>query len=56
LGEEVPYKNYISQTMDITKPKEELLRIYPFFHFFPGSKREIVNKVGKGTHPTFYKL
>jgi hypothetical protein len=43
LGEDVPYKNYISQTMDITKPKEELLRIYPFFHFFPGSKREIVN-------------
>jgi hypothetical protein len=43
LGEDVPYKNYISQTMDITKPKEELLRIHPFFHFFPGSKREIVN-------------
>ena len=43
MGDDVPYKNYISQTMDITKPKEELLRIYPYFHFFPGSKREIVN-------------
>ena len=43
LGEDVPYKNYISQTMDITKPKEELLRIHPYFHFFPGTKREIVN-------------
>ncbi|OGW52307.1 MAG: hypothetical protein A2Y81_06275 [Nitrospirae bacterium RBG_13_43_8] len=43
LGDEAPYKNYISQTMDITKPKEELLRIHPYFHFFPGSKREIVN-------------
>jgi hypothetical protein len=43
LGDDNPYKNYISQTMDITKPKEELLRIHPYFHFFPGSKREIVN-------------
>jgi hypothetical protein len=43
LGDDVPYKNYVSQTTDITKPKEELLRIYPYFHFFPGSKREIVN-------------
>ncbi|BBB33544.1 conserved hypothetical protein [Thermotomaculum hydrothermale] len=33
-GEE--YKNYISQTMDILKPKKELMRIYPCFHFFPG--------------------
>ena len=38
-----PYENYISQTMDITKPKDELLRIHPYFHFFPGTKREIVN-------------
>ena len=43
LDDNVPYKNYISQTMDITKPKEELLRIHPYFHFFPGSKREMVN-------------
>lgn len=43
LGDNIPYMNYISQTMDITKPKEELLKIHPYFHFFPGSKREIVN-------------
>jgi len=43
LGDNIPYMNYISQTMDITKPKEELLRIHPYFHFFPGTKREIVN-------------
>lgn len=30
------YSNYISQTMDITKPKQELMRIYPLFHFVPG--------------------
>ncbi|MBW2278299.1 MAG: hypothetical protein JRF63_12455 [Deltaproteobacteria bacterium] len=28
--------NYISQTMDITKPVQELMRIYPLFHFVPG--------------------
>jgi len=38
-----PFKNYISQTTDITKPKNELLRIHPFFHFFPGTTREIVH-------------
>ena len=41
-----PYKNYISQTMDSTKPKEALLRIYPYFHFFPGTTEEIVKKSG----------
>ncbi len=30
------YKNYISQTMNILKPKNKLLRIYPVFHFIPG--------------------
>ncbi len=30
------YRNYISQTMNILKPKEKLLRIYPIFHFIPG--------------------
>ncbi len=35
IGKE-EYKNYISQTMDILKPKKELMRIYPCFHFFPG--------------------
>ena len=31
------YSNYISQTIDILKPKKHLLRIYPLFHFIPGN-------------------
>ena len=30
------YENYISQTMNILKPKRRLMRIYPVFHFVPG--------------------
>jgi hypothetical protein len=30
------YRNFISQTLNILKPKTELLRIYPIFHFIPG--------------------
>jgi len=30
------YEVYISQTMDILKPKRQLMRIYPIFHFLPG--------------------
>lgn len=30
------YENYISQTMNILKPKQKLMRIYPIFHFVPG--------------------
>lgn len=30
------YENYFSQTYDITKAKEQLLRIYCLFHFMPG--------------------
>jgi hypothetical protein len=30
------YENYISQTMNILKPKHTLMRIYPIFHFVPG--------------------
>ena len=33
---EAPYTNFISQTMNILKPKDNLLRIYPIFHFIPG--------------------
>lgn len=33
------YRNYISQTMNILKPKAKLLRIYPIFHFIPGDPR-----------------
>jgi hypothetical protein len=39
----IPYINHISQTLDITQPEEKLLRIHPFFHFFPGNTKEIVN-------------
>jgi len=28
VDDDFPYMNHISQTMDITKPKEELLRIH----------------------------
>ncbi len=31
------YTNYISQTMNILKPKRKLMRIYPVFHFIPGT-------------------
>jgi len=30
------YENYISQTMNILKPKQRLMRIYPIFHFISG--------------------
>lgn len=31
------YSNYISQTVDILKPARKLFRIYPLFHFIPGT-------------------
>lgn len=37
------YNNFISQTHNITKPKKHLIRIYPMFHFFPGTKDEIMD-------------
>ncbi|MCF7814076.1 MAG: hypothetical protein K9N09_08210 [Candidatus Cloacimonetes bacterium] len=30
------YKNYITQTMNILKPKKNLMRIYLLYHFLPG--------------------
>lgn len=30
------YEVYLSQTMNILKPKHKLMRIYPIFHFMPG--------------------
>ena len=30
------YTNFISQTLNILKPKDELMRIYPIYHFIPG--------------------
>jgi len=35
-GRDGDYNNYISQTMDILKPKKKLMQIYPCFHFIPG--------------------
>lgn len=39
-GEASAYRNYISQTMNILKPKAKLFRIYPLFHFIPGNPRK----------------
>lgn len=38
IDKDIPtaYSNYISQTMNILKPKAKLFRIYPIFHFIPG--------------------
>jgi hypothetical protein len=41
------YKNYVSQTLNILKPKDELIRIYPAFHFMPGPKPEMHLKDGR---------
>lgn len=35
-GKPTAFRNYISQTMNILKPKPKLFRIYPVFHFIPG--------------------
>jgi hypothetical protein len=35
-GQSDEFCNYISQTYDILKPKNQLMRIYPLFHFIPG--------------------
>ncbi len=43
-----PYEAYISQTMDILKPKQELMRIYPIFHFLPGRYDSISAQRGDG--------
>ena len=35
-GKPTAYHNYITQTLNILKPRHELMRIYPIFHFIPG--------------------
>ena len=35
-GMDSAYRNYISQTKNILKPRGKLFRIYPLFHFIPG--------------------
>jgi len=42
------YSNYISQTMDILKPKKALMRIYPIFHFVPGNPEAESARRGDG--------
>ena len=36
------FSNHISQTKNIFKPEDKLLRIFVFFHFFPGTEQEIL--------------
>ncbi|WP_051534280.1 DUF6765 family protein [Desulfitibacter alkalitolerans] len=40
IGSPNYYSNYISQTINILKPKNRLFRIYPLFHFIPGEPLE----------------
>ncbi len=37
------YTNDISQTLNILKPRRDLMRIYPAFHFMPGTAGEVSN-------------
>lgn len=51
-GKPSEYQNYLSQTMDITKPQSERLRIYPCFHFVPGEEDyPLARRKDKKTHP-----
>ncbi len=43
-GKDGFYRNLISQTVDITKPQEERLSIYPVFHFCPGALSETLRQ------------
>lgn len=47
VGSRDEYSNYISQTMNILKPQTELMRIYPVFHFLPGSLNEITGDTAR---------
>lgn len=42
------YEAYISQTMNILKPKQTLMRIYPIFHFIPGAPEAPSARRGDG--------
>lgn len=39
-GKDEPYKNFISQTMNIFRPMHRLMHIYPVFHFLPGDPQD----------------
>ncbi len=62
-AEDENYQNYISQTMNIFKPKKKLMRIYILFHFLPGEptaasssrkdgKMHVLNTTQASTHAT----
>lgn len=38
------FTNTITQTMDIFRPRTDIMRIYPVFHFIPGDKPETSNR------------
>lgn len=55
------YKNYMTQTLNITRPKKQLIRIYLLFHFMPGNptspktmrkdgKMHLLNTTSSSTH------
>jgi len=48
-GEASAYRNYISQTMNILKPRKTLMRIYPLFHFVPGDPQSEMVQRKDGT-------
>lgn len=50
------YESYISQTMDILKPEKELMRIYPVFHFLPGSIEEITGDSARRADGKFHLM
>jgi len=55
-GGDFPYENLISQTMDISKPQEERLSIYPIFHFCPASSEEILRQAPLRKDGTYHRL
>jgi hypothetical protein len=55
-GRDQPYFNLISQTMDITKPQEEHLSIYPVFHFCPATIEEIFKQAPLRKDGTYHRL
>lgn len=42
------YVNFVSQTLNILKPKNDLLRIYPIYHFIPGVPDALTARRGDG--------
>lgn len=44
------YSNYISQTMNILKPRRDLMRIYPVFHFVPDASQAGAARIDGEAH------